>query len=124
MKKVMGLLLALAAIALVADPAWAQQLPAEAAGSLAATKTSYFIAVVVTAGFAMAIASAFCALGQGRAIAAALDGMARQPSLAGRLQVVMIVGLALIESLAIYVLLIALILFFASPFDAKVMGLS
>jgi F-type H+-transporting ATPase subunit c len=77
---------------------------------------SFFLVTVLTGGFAMAIGSAAAAIGQGKAIAAALDGIARQPSAAGRIQTAMIIGLAMIESLAIYVLLIALILFFANPF--------
>ncbi len=71
---------------------------------------------IITGGFAMAIASAIAALAQGRAISSALDGIARQPNAAPRIQVAMIIGLALIESLAIYVLLIALIIFFVKPF--------
>ncbi len=77
---------------------------------------AFFLITVLTGGFAMAIGSAFAALAQGRAVAAALDGIARQPSAAGRIQTAMIIGLAMIESLAIYVLLIVLILFFANPF--------
>ena len=77
---------------------------------------TFFLITVLTGGFAMAIGSAFAALAQGRAVAAALDGIARQPSAAGRIQTAMIIGLAMIESLAIYVLLIVLILFFANPF--------
>ena len=79
-----------------------------------------FVVSVLTGGFAMAVASAAAAIGQSRAIVAALDGIARQPSAAGRIQTAMIIGLALIESLAIYVLLIALILFFANPFTKYV----
>ena len=45
------------------------------------------------------------ALGQGRAAAAALEGIARQPEAAGRIQTAMIIALALIESLVIYALL-------------------
>lgn len=88
------------------------------AGSLAegGGSSSFFLITVLTGGFAMAIGSAAAAFAQGRAIAAALDGIARQPSAAGRIQTAMIIGLAMIESLAIYVLLIALILFFANPF--------
>jgi F-type H+-transporting ATPase subunit c len=73
---------------------------------------------IITGGFAMAIASAAAAIGQGRAIVAALNGIARQPSAAPRIQVAMIIGLALIESLAIYVLLISLIVLFAKPFGS------
>lgn len=78
--------------------------------------SSFFLITVLTGGFAMAIGSAAAAWAQGRAVAAALDGIARQPSAAGRIQTAMIIGLAMIESLAIYVLLIVLILFFANPF--------
>ena len=53
--------------------------------------------------------------GQGKAIAAAVDAMARQPGAAARIQTAMIIGLALIESLAIYVLVVAMILLFVQP---------
>jgi F-type H+-transporting ATPase subunit c len=70
---------------------------------------------VLAAGFGMAIASAGCALGQGRAVASAVDAMARQPGAAARIQTAMIIGLALIESLALYVFVIAAILLFVQP---------
>ena len=71
---------------------------------------------IITAGFALAIAAAFGALGQGRSIAAAVEGIARNPSAAGEIRGNLILGLVLIESLVIYVLLISLILFFVKPF--------
>jgi F-type H+-transporting ATPase subunit c len=70
---------------------------------------------VVVAGFAMAFAAGLCGLGQGKAIAAAVDAMARQPGAAARIQTAMIIGLALIESLAIYVLVVAMIVLFVQP---------
>ena len=70
---------------------------------------------VLVAGFAMAFAAGLCGLGQGKAIAAAVDAMARQPGAAARIQTAMIIGLALIESLAIYVLVVAMILLFVQP---------
>ncbi len=70
---------------------------------------------VLVAGFAMAFAAGLCALGQGRAIASAVEAMARQPGAAGPIQTAMIIGLALIESLAIYVLVVAMILLFVQP---------
>jgi F-type H+-transporting ATPase subunit c len=70
---------------------------------------------IITAGFALAIAAAFGALGQGKSIAAAVEGIARNPSAAGEIRGNLILGLVLIESLVIYVLLIALILFFVKP---------
>ncbi len=67
---------------------------------------------VIGAGIGMAIASGLCALGQGRAVASAVDAMARQPGAAGRIQTAMIIGLALIESLALYVLVMGVLLLF------------
>ena len=70
---------------------------------------------VIAAGVGMAIAAGLCGLGQGRAVAAAVEAMGRQPGAAARIQVAMIIGLALIESLAIYTLVVALILLFVQP---------
>jgi F-type H+-transporting ATPase subunit c len=62
--------------------------------------------VPVTAGFAMAIASGLCALGQGKAVAGACEGIARNPAAFPAIRFALIFGLALIESLALYVLVI------------------
>jgi F-type H+-transporting ATPase subunit c len=67
-------------------------------------------AVAIATGFGLALAAFGGALGQGKATAAALEGMARQPEAAGDIRTTMIIGLALIESLVIYVLLIAFFL--------------
>ncbi len=104
---VIGILLVIGSTTL----AWAAQAGAPA-------EQTYFWVTVLTAGFGMAIASAVAAFAQSRAISAALDGMARQPNAAGRIQTAMIIGLALIESLAIYVLLVSIILLFFDPFSA------
>ncbi|MCW5964330.1 MAG: ATP synthase F0 subunit C [Bryobacterales bacterium] len=61
---------------------------------------------VVAAVFAMAIASVGCGLAQGRATAAACEGLARNPGAAGGIRFALILGLALIESLALYTLVI------------------
>lgn len=60
----------------------------------------------MVAGFSMAFASAACGYAQGKATAAACEGIARNPSAAGAIRTSMIIGLALIESLALYVLVI------------------
>jgi F-type H+-transporting ATPase subunit c len=73
---------------------------------------------IITAGFALGIASGLAALGQGRAVAAAAEGIARNPGAAGDIRGVLLLGLVLIESLAIYVFVISLILFFLKPFAA------
>ena len=71
---------------------------------------------IITAGFALAIAAAFGALGQSRGLSAAAEAIARNPSATGDIRFALILGLVLIESLVIYVLLVALILFFVKPF--------
>ena len=71
---------------------------------------------IITAGFALAFAAGLGALGQGRAVSAAAEAIARNPGAAGDIRGSLILGLVLIESLVIYVLLISLILFFLKPF--------
>jgi len=66
--------------------------------------------IALAAGLAIAIAALGGALGQGKAAAAALEGIARNPGAAAKVQTPMIIGLALIESLVIYALVIAFLL--------------
>ena len=56
------------------------------------------------------------ALAEGRAVAAAMEAIARQPEAANTLSRTLFVGLAMIETMAIYCLVIALLLLFANPF--------
>jgi F-type H+-transporting ATPase subunit c len=65
--------------------------------------------VSIGAGIGMAIASGLCALGQGKAIAGACEGMARNPGVAAAIRAAMILGLVFIESLALYTLVIIFI---------------
>jgi len=62
--------------------------------------------VAIAAGFSMAFASGICALAQGKATAAAAEGLARNPAARAGIQLALILGLALIESLALYTLVI------------------
>jgi F-type H+-transporting ATPase subunit c len=62
---------------------------------------------VVSAAFVLGIAAAAGAIGQSKAIAAACEGIARNPGAAPAIRLSMIIGLALIESLVIYALLLA-----------------
>jgi len=64
----------------------------------------------------MAVAAAGCGIGQGLGLKAACEGTARNPEASGKITVTMLVGLAMIESLAIYALVVNLILLFANPF--------
>jgi len=65
--------------------------------------------VPVSAAFGMAIASGLCGLAQGKAVASAVEGMARNPGAAKAIQLAMLIGLAFIESLALYTLLIVFV---------------
>lgn len=95
MKSKLALMFALLALA---TPMFAQT------GS-AAAGTNW---VAITSGFAMAIASAVCGLAQAKAVAAACEGMARNPGASAAIRFALILGLALIESLALYTLVIIL----------------
>ncbi len=64
----------------------------------------------------MALAAAGCGIGQGIGLRAACEGTARNPEASGKITVTMLIGLAMIESLAIYALVVNLILLFANPF--------
>ncbi len=71
-----------------------------------ATATNW---VAITSGFSMAIASGLCGLAQARAVAAAAEGMARNPGAAPAIRFALLLGLVLIESLALYTLVIILL---------------
>lgn len=62
--------------------------------------------VAITSGFSMAIASAVCGLAQAKAVAASAEGMARNPGAAAAIRFALLLGLVLIESLALYTLVI------------------
>lgn len=80
----------------------------------------YFVALALAVGFGLPVAVLSAAMAQGRAASAALEGIARQPEAAGRIQMAMIIGLALIESLVIYALLMFFLLYTKLP-DTKVL---
>jgi F-type H+-transporting ATPase subunit c len=67
--------------------------------------------IAIAAGFGIAVAAFGGALGQGRAISSALEGIARNPGATGKIFTPMIIGLALIESLVLYAFIIAILLF-------------
>jgi F-type H+-transporting ATPase subunit c len=79
-------------------------MPALAQGGDAAGKPPEHVAVgiVIAAGFSIAIAAAFCGLGQGRVAAAACEGIARNPGAAGAIRTAMILGLVFIETLVLF----------------------
>jgi F-type H+-transporting ATPase subunit c len=93
--------------ALVLSPAMAF---AQAAVPVAANRSDAYSGIAIGAGLAIGAAALGGALGQGRATAAALEGISRNPGAASRIQTPMILGLALIESLVLFALVIAFLL--------------
>ena len=83
---------------------------------------NFSIVTTIVVGVAIVLGTITAALMEGRAVVKAFDDMARQPSVANRIGSLLFVVLAILESTAIYVLLICLILLFANPF-AQVFGL-
>ncbi len=95
MKRYVTMFLTVVGTLLVAAPAFAQ----EAAGNAHADNTKW---VIITAGFAMAIASAVCGYAQAKATAAACEGLARNPGARPGIQFALLLALILIESMALY----------------------
>jgi len=87
----------LAVMAMAAMPAMAQEGATSGSGS-----GGYLLPVA----FAIALASGLCGLGQGKAVAAAVEGIARNPGAGGAIRTALILGLAFIESLALFTLII------------------
>ncbi len=83
---------------------------AEEAGKVGANKFDVKMWAAVGAGFAIGLGVLGGATGQGRAAAAALEGISRNPGAAARIQTPMILGLALIESLVLLSFVIAFFL--------------
>jgi F-type H+-transporting ATPase subunit c len=101
---------------LIAGGAFFSPVFAQAAQTLADTNPEVARWSIITAGFALGIAAAGGAIGQGRAVGSAVEAIARNPGAVGDIRGALLLGLVLIESLSIYVLLISLILFFLKPF--------
>jgi|SRR5581483_9632360 F-type H+-transporting ATPase subunit c len=99
MRKTLSIVFMVMAFMCLAMPVFAQ-------GGEAAAGTNW---VAITSGFAMAIASGLCALGQGKATASATESLARNPGARPGIQIALILGLALIESLALYTLVIIIV---------------
>ena len=70
------------------------------------TTTQGGSAINITSGLAMAIASGLCALAQGKAVASSAEAIARNPGAGGAIRGALLLGLVLIESLALYTLVI------------------
>lgn len=78
---------------------------------------------IITAGLTIAIGSIGPALGEGRAVATALTALAQQPDASATITRTLFVGLAMVESVAIYCFVVSMILLFANPFWKQAIAL-
>ncbi|MDD4929176.1 MAG: F0F1 ATP synthase subunit C [Gallionella sp.] len=78
------------------------------------------VASIVTAGLTISIGVIGPALGEGRAVATALTSLAQQPDASATITRTLFVGLAMIESTAIYCFVVSMIILFANPFWNRV----
>jgi len=99
-KKLSGIFSLLVFVGLMAVPVFAQGAGEKHPPEHVAT------GIVLAAGFSMALAAAFCGLGQAKVAAAACEGIARNPGAAGAIRTAMILGLVFIETLALFTLAI------------------
>ncbi len=74
------------------------------------------LASIITAGFTIGVGCVAPALSEGRAVATALSSLAQQPDASATITRTLFVGLAMIESMAIYCFVVSMILIFANPF--------
>jgi len=96
----------------LAAPVFAAGDEVAAAAGGGTSKADLYKWSLITGAFALALAAAVCGLSQCMSIVAACNGISRNPGAAPQIRFALIFGLVLIESLAIYVLLVALIIFF------------
>ena len=111
-KKIAASMLLVFSLILIASAAFA----AEAAAAPESAKLSFFATVAFASAIGIGIAALGTGIGMGLGIGRAVEGIARNPEASGKIMTTMIVGLALIESLAIYTLVVVLILLYAKPF--------
>lgn len=84
------------------------------------TQDVFYLVMIVVSGLAIGVGVMFPALAQARAAARAMDAMARQPDQSAAISRNLYIGLAMIESQALYVLIVVLIILFANPLSGHV----
>ena len=113
-KRLSVILLSLTLLALLAPVVFAAEAPVEEA--LTDAKLGYYSMALIGCGIAIGFAALGTGIGQGIGLSGATEGVARNPSASGKITTTLIIGLAMIESLCIYALVVALIILFAKPF--------
>lgn len=110
MKRICTALMVALVVAVVVSPIAFAQAGHDAQAPAAGLSDSVKVAIALAMGFGLAIAVFGGAIGQSKGIAASVEALARQPEASGKIMGAMIIGLALIETLVIYMLLICFML--------------
>jgi F-type H+-transporting ATPase subunit c len=114
MKKIVtAILMTLVLVCFMAPLAFASEAVAGAANS---AQMGYFSMAALACGLGIGLAALGTGIGQGIGLAKAAEGVARNPGASGKITTTLIIGLAMIESLCIYALVVALIILFVKPF--------
>jgi len=109
-KSTVIVMLAIMAVAMMASVAFASE------GGSSDAAMNYFGMAVLGCGLAVGLAGLGTGIGMGSGLGRACEGVARNPGVSNKIMTTLIVGLAIIESLAIYALVVALIVLFTDPF--------
>ncbi len=113
MKRTVALLLLTFAVVLFVTPlVFAEEAAAEGGGKA----IDYYAMAVLGCGLAIGLAAFGTGIGQGIGLSRACEGVARNPGASGKITTTLIIGLAMIESLCIYALVVVLIVLFMNPF--------
>ncbi len=97
-------------------PVFAQEVQEVIVDNVNVSMFNHYMYVALAGALGLGLAALGCGIGQGLAIQGTTTGIARNPGAGGRLLTVMMIGLAMIESLTIYMLVVALIILYANPF--------
>jgi F-type H+-transporting ATPase subunit c len=116
MRKVLSVALLVAALVLAAGVAFAAEEAAKEATGVAGNKIFYYALAVLGCGLGIGLAALGTGIGMGSGLGGACEGVARNPGASGKITTTLIIGLAMIESLCIYALVVVLIVFFVNPF--------
>ena len=108
-----GILIAVSGVVLASTDMPA---PVKTAGQTTDNSVNYLIWTVVAAMMGVSFAAGLCSVAQGGAVKSAIESIARQPETAAKIQLILMIGLAFIESLVLYTLFVSIILLFVNPF--------
>lgn len=111
-KALVTILVALALVAVLAPASFAE----EAVAAKGTSNVFYYALAALGCAVGIGLAGLGCGVGMGHGIGGACEGIARNPGVMPKIMTTLIIGLAMIESLAIYALVVVLILIFVNPF--------